>query len=66
MDKDCIAPEGSNRDNHRQDQAALSVLAHMYGLQACCEGYGKWDNRSPWELIGLHRDEEEKDTTLIE
>ena len=27
--KECIAPEGSNRDNHRQDQALLSVLAGM-------------------------------------
>ena len=27
--KDCIAPEGSNRKNHRQDQALLSVLAAM-------------------------------------
>ena len=25
--KECIAPEGSNRTNHRQDQALLSVLA---------------------------------------
>lgn len=28
--KDCIAPEGSNRDNHRQDQAVLSVLYYRY------------------------------------
>ncbi|CAG8678069.1 11039_t:CDS:2, partial [Ambispora leptoticha] len=27
--KDCIAPEGSNRYNHRQDQAVLSLLAAM-------------------------------------
>ncbi|QTE23644.1 DUF1647 domain-containing protein [Polaribacter cellanae] len=26
--KDCIAPEGSSRENHRQDQAVLSVLAY--------------------------------------
>ncbi len=30
--KDCIAPAGSNRMNHRQDQALLSVLAYMEGL----------------------------------
>jgi hypothetical protein len=30
--KNCIAPEGSNRSNHRQDQAALSVLAWQTGL----------------------------------
>lgn len=32
LDKDCIAPEGSNRSNHRQDQAMLSVLGHLEGL----------------------------------
>ena len=29
-----IAPPGSNRRNHRQDQAALTVLAHQAGV-AC-------------------------------
>ena len=28
----CIAPEGSDRRNHRQDQALLTVLAHQAGL----------------------------------
>ena len=32
QNKDCIAPPGSNRKNHRQDQAALSVLAHLQGM----------------------------------
>lgn len=32
QDKGCIAPEGSDRSNHRQDQAVLTVLAHMAGL----------------------------------
>jgi hypothetical protein len=32
LNKDCIAPKGSNRDNHRQDQAALSVLAEQHNL----------------------------------
>jgi hypothetical protein len=27
MDRGCIAPSGSSRANHRQDQAVLSVLA---------------------------------------
>lgn len=27
--KDCIAPRGSNRDNHRQDQSILSILFHQ-------------------------------------
>ena len=30
--KECIAPTGSNRTNHRQDQAILSVLAHQYKI----------------------------------
>jgi uncharacterized protein DUF1647 len=28
MEKDCIAPSGSSRKNHRQDQALLSFLVH--------------------------------------
>lgn len=28
--KECIAPTGSNRKNHRQDQAVLSFLCNMY------------------------------------
>jgi hypothetical protein len=31
MDKDCIAPRGSSRANHRQDQAVLSYLVHRSG-----------------------------------
>ena len=34
LDRDCIAPPGSDRSNHRQDQAVLSVLAHEFGY-AC-------------------------------
>jgi len=30
--KACIAPEGSNRSNHRQDQAVLTVLAYQNGI----------------------------------
>lgn len=32
LDKETIAPAGSNGENHRQDQALLTVLAHMLGL----------------------------------
>lgn len=32
LDKNCIAPIGSSRDNHRQDQAALTCLSYAYGL----------------------------------
>jgi hypothetical protein len=28
--KECICPEGSDRSNHRQDQAILSILYHKY------------------------------------
>ncbi|HKB09651.1 MAG TPA: DUF1647 domain-containing protein [Vicinamibacterales bacterium] len=31
LDRDCIAPAGSSRRNHRQDQAVLSYLAHKAG-----------------------------------
>ena len=31
--KDCIAPPGSSRKNHRQDQAALSYLVHHAGYE---------------------------------
>ncbi|KAF9958832.1 hypothetical protein BGZ72_010814 [Mortierella alpina] len=38
--KDCIAPEGSNRDNHRQDQAALTYLVKTMGYgQDLCHGF---------------------------
>ncbi|MBN2084368.1 MAG: DUF1647 domain-containing protein [Anaerolineales bacterium] len=30
--RDCIAPEGSNRYNHRQDMSVLSILAHQMRL----------------------------------
>ena len=30
LSKSCIAPEGSSRENHRQDQAVLSVLYYRY------------------------------------
>jgi len=30
--KDCIAPEGSSRKNHRQDQAVFSILFYKYDI----------------------------------
>jgi hypothetical protein len=38
--KECIAPAGSSRSNHRQDQAALTVIVHKsgLGLQCLCDG----------------------------
>lgn len=32
LDRDCIAPAGSSRANHRQDQAVLSVLVTGYDV----------------------------------
>jgi len=32
LDQDCIAPIGSNRSNHRQDQAVLTVLCELNGF----------------------------------
>jgi hypothetical protein len=32
MNLDCIAPPGSDRSNHRQDQAALTILSHQNGF----------------------------------
>ena len=40
-EKECVAPEGSSRANHRQDQAALTALLYTRGYGALCE---KWDN----------------------
>lgn len=31
--KECIAPEGSNRNNHRQDQAVFSILYYIFFKQ---------------------------------
>lgn len=31
LTKNCIAPPGSSRENHRQDQAALTYLAYLNG-----------------------------------
>lgn len=38
LEKACIAPEGSSRANHRQDQAALTVMMRLNGFS--CE----WNN----------------------
>jgi Protein of unknown function (DUF1647) len=35
--KDCIAPPGSSRANHRQDQAVLSYLVHRAGYPFACD-----------------------------
>ncbi|KAI7905395.1 uncharacterized protein BX663DRAFT_499570 [Cokeromyces recurvatus] len=48
LDKNCIAPPGSSRANHRQDQAALTFLAYRMGLQ--CRMSPQYYN------IQIHRD----------
>jgi len=45
--KDCIAPEGSSRDNHRQDQTILSILFNHYKRKYDFEDYGE---RIGWEI----------------
>jgi len=56
--RECIAPEGSSRANHRQDQAVLSVLAWQEGL-GCNIPEGRWaDGFHPGPLrILMHQDE---------
>ncbi|MEW8015413.1 MAG: hypothetical protein AB2807_11730 [Candidatus Sedimenticola endophacoides] len=43
LERECIAPRGSSRKNHRQDQAVLSVLVHQSGIArsmpAACYGF---------------------------
>jgi hypothetical protein len=42
QDKNCIAPTGSSRENHRQDQALLTVLAYRAGLMRRPNGYYRY------------------------
>jgi hypothetical protein len=44
MTKDCIAPDGSSRRNHRQDQAVLSYLVHRAGYPFA---------RDTWHTLGV-------------
>ena len=44
--RQCIAPNGSDRSNHRQDQAALTVLAILSNNK--CQGIH--------EQVGVHMD----------
>lgn len=57
--KDCIAPAGSDRSNHRQDQALLTVLAHMTGLAGKSEpkplGILIHQDRERWKIVALTR-----------
>lgn len=36
LDKNCIAPLGSNRNNHRQDQSAFSIIVNLHKKGEIC------------------------------
>ena len=69
MNRSCIAPAGSSRKNHRQDQAALTVLAHSSGFGTVCgisEGHWTASGMVPGPLgIQIHQDERVRDRPLI-
>ncbi|CEG68926.1 hypothetical protein RMATCC62417_05084 [Rhizopus microsporus] len=58
LDKNCIAPPGSSRENHRQDQAALTFLAYRAGF-SCMKSPNYYklqthrDHSCRSELMGL-------------
>ena len=57
--KDCIAPRGSSRKNHRQDQAVLSYLVHQAGYDLATDtrrGVAVRCKCDRWfyEYIGFH------------
>ena len=45
--KECIVPNGSSRDNHRQDQAILSILYYQYLLEYKFKSYDAYVNFHP-------------------
>ncbi|KAJ8663247.1 hypothetical protein O0I10_000485 [Lichtheimia ornata] len=49
LDKNCIAPPGSSRQNHRQDQSAITLLAVRAGFQ--CFEYPEFHG------VTIHQDE---------
>lgn len=51
-DKFCIAPEGSNRSNHRQDQSALTCLAYSGNIVPL----RMFRVIRPWLKIKIHQD----------
>jgi hypothetical protein len=59
MARDCIAPAGSSRKNHRQDQAVLSYLVHKGGFSLANEasrdlGVRCKCDRWFYQYIGFH------------
>jgi len=53
MHQECIAPRGSNRSNHRQDQAALTLLVQSSPYNHLCSiDYGNLP-------ISIHNDKKD-------
>jgi uncharacterized protein DUF1647 len=57
--RDCIAPPGSSRRNHRQDQAVLSYLVHRAGFPLAADSSGRLRVRCKcdrwfYRYIGFH------------
>lgn len=50
-DKTCIAPEGSSRANHRQDQAVFTILYYIFRLSNPCKTKTDFTH-----LISIHND----------
>lgn len=50
-DKSCIAPEGSSRANHRQDQAVFTILYYIFRLTVPCVSKTDFTH-----LISIHND----------
>lgn len=47
--KECLAPRGSNKWNHRQDQTAFSIIVNLYGRKEICDKIGY--------NVSIHRDD---------
>ncbi|MBW8866705.1 MAG: hypothetical protein JF610_05115 [Acidobacteria bacterium] len=59
LDRECIAPAGSSRKNHRQDQAVLSYLVHSGGYAFADETHASLGVRCKcdrwfYRYIGFH------------
>lgn len=50
--RQCIAPDGSSRENHRQEQSALTILAALSGDH--CEGVDFFMARNMESLLNSH------------
>ena len=52
--QDCIAPEGSSRENHRQDQAVLTLLLYRYLFNKSFKRYFYLQTNFIYEVL-FHR-----------